>query len=217
MKKKIVFGTMALGAVLLAVLLGRGADRRDDKPAARKASGVDKRIPWTTSKVRGSPDPPSPYLTELAFPKLKFDEPLDITSAPGSSRLFVTERYGRVFSFPNDPRTAKADLLLDLNKLLGRTTPKSLAAYGFAPHPQFATNGNVYVTYAIDLEKELPSGTRVSRFHVLAGDPPRCVCDQSGCTSAACAPQRLHLRRMPPSHSLVRSIACCLWLMSAWM
>src|SRR5439155_17210871 len=43
-----------------------------------------------------------------------------------------------------------------------------------APHPQFAKNGLVYVTYVIDNEKELPAGTRVSRFHVLPGDSPRC-------------------------------------------
>src|SRR5207245_1080214 len=122
----------------------------------------------------GSPEPPSPYKTELAFPKLKFDEPLEIASAPGSPRLFVVERYGRVFSFPNDPGVERADLLLDMNQVLGRTAPKTLAIYGFAAHPQFARNGFVYVTYVVDADRELPNGTRVSRFHVLPGEPPRC-------------------------------------------
>jgi len=77
MKQKTVFGAAAVIVVWMAVLLGRGADGRDDgKPAARAASGLDQRVPWTTSKVRGSPDPPTPYRTEIAFPKLKFDEPL---------------------------------------------------------------------------------------------------------------------------------------------
>src|SRR5438128_750385 len=96
------------------------------------------------------------------------------TKRTASERLFVTERYGRVFSFPNDPAVEKADLLLDLNLSMGRTAPKTIAAYGFALHPKFAQNGFVYVTYVIDLEKELPAGTRVSRFHVLPGEPPRC-------------------------------------------
>src|SRR5439155_25705567 len=158
------------------LLLGRAADeRKQNRPADRKAVGIDKRVPWTTSRVRGSPEPPSPYKTEIAFPKLpKFDEPLDLNSAPVLPRLFVTERYGRIYSIRTDPQTDRADLLLDLNKVLGRTTPKSLAAYGFAPHPQFSRNGFVYVTYVIDAEKELPNGTRVSRFHVPPGDPPRC-------------------------------------------
>src|SRR4051812_48969693 len=60
-----------------------------------------KRVPWTTSKVRGSPEPPSPYRTELAFPKLKFDEPLDLNF--GNGRLFVTERYGRIYTIPTEP------------------------------------------------------------------------------------------------------------------
>lgn len=169
MRRKAGLVLVALGTVLLGVLLGSLWLQ-----ANRKPYGLEQRIPWATSRVRGSPDPPSPYKTELAFPLLKFDEPLDITNAPGDEHLFVTERYGRVFSFRNDPQTAKADLLLDLNQVLGRTTPGTLAAYGFAPHPRFAQNGLVYVTYVINLEKELPTGSRVSRFRVLPGQPLRC-------------------------------------------
>lgn len=142
----------------------------------QKKAGITPRVPWTMSRVRGSPDPPSPYRTELAFPKLKFDEPLDMTSVPGSERLFVVERYGRILSFSNDPNVEKPDLLLDLNQHLGRTEPKTLAAYGFAAHPQFAKNGFVYVTYVLASsdEKEMPKGTRLSRFQVQPGEPPSC-------------------------------------------
>ncbi len=156
------FAATALGLLLVGAFAGDGPK---SKP------GLDSRVPWETSKVRGSPEPPSPYKTELAFPKLKFDEPLDISGAPGSNRLFVVERYGRVFSIPIDPTVTKPDLLLDLNPILGRTAPKTMAAYGFAVHPKFAQNGYVFVTYVVDLEKELPNGTRVSRFRT-SGDPP---------------------------------------------
>lgn len=163
-------------AALLTVLTGlwltgsAPSSRAEDKKAK---STLDKRVPWTTSKIKGSPEPPSPFRTEFAFPKLpKLDEPLDITGAPGSDRLFITERYGRVFSIKNDPSVTSADLLLDLNIHLGRATPKTLAAYGFVAHPQFAKNGFIYVTYVIDAEKDLPKGTRVSRFK-CAGDPPK--------------------------------------------
>src|SRR5205809_4314568 len=167
MRQRIMFAMMIIIALLTGLFLGRDpGSRGEDKTPKRRPFGLEQRVPWTTSKVRGSPDPPSPYRMEPAFPKLKFDEPLDITNAPGSERLFVTERYGRVFSFPNDPAVEKADLLLDLNLSMGRTAPKTIAAYGFALHPKFAQNGFVYVTYVIDLEKELPAGTRVSRFHV---------------------------------------------------
>jgi uncharacterized repeat protein (TIGR03806 family) len=168
-----VLATMVVPAALTA-FLGRTPGSRSDDKSPTKLFGLDRRMPWTTSKVRSSPVPPSPYKTDLAFPKLKFDESLDISSIPDYPRIFVVERYGRIFSFPNDPQTEKADLLLDLNALLGRATPKTMAAYGFALHPQFTRNGFVYVTYVIDLEKELPKGSRVSRFRVSPGDPPKC-------------------------------------------
>ena len=34
--------------------------------------GIESRIPWTDSKVVGSPDPPSPYFTKPAFERLRF-------------------------------------------------------------------------------------------------------------------------------------------------
>jgi putative heme-binding domain-containing protein len=139
---------------------------------AEQPGGKAKRVPWTTSKVRGSPEPPSPYRTELAFPKLKFDEPLDLNF--GAGRLFVTERYGRVYTIPTDASVEKPDLLIDLNPVYGKTAPKSLAVYGCAPHPLFAKNGYVFLTVVPDATKEEPKGTRVARF-TAKGDPP--VCD----------------------------------------
>jgi uncharacterized repeat protein (TIGR03806 family) len=175
MPQRFLFMTLVLASLAAAVLLGDAPEGRGEgKPAAGKAHGLERRVPWTTSRVRGSPEPPSPYRTELAFPKLKFDEPVDITSVPGSTRLFVAERYGRIYSFPNDRQTAKADLLLDMNQVLKRTAPRTLAVYSIAAHPQFAKNGFVYVTCITDNDRELPRGTRVSRFRVLPGDPPRC-------------------------------------------
>src|SRR6185369_5426645 len=139
-------------------------------PAKEPAAG--KRTPWTTSKVRGSPEPPAAYRTEVAFSKLKFDEPLDLNF--GNGRLFVTERYGRVFTIPTDPNVEKPDLLIDFNPIYGKTAPKSMAVYGCAPHPNFAKNGYVYFTVVPDPSKEEPKGTRVSRF-TASGNPP--VCD----------------------------------------
>jgi hypothetical protein len=52
-------------------------------------------------------------------------------AAPGSNRFYVAERYGKIFSFANDPNTDKADLVLDLKKTI----------YGLTFHPQFAKNG----------------------------------------------------------------------------
>lgn len=129
-----------------------------------KPFGLERRIPWNTSRVKGTPEPPAPYRTELAFPKLKFSEPLEMAVAPGSGRLYVAERYGKILSFANQPQADQAELFLDLGKVI----------YGFAFHPQFERNGFVFVTYVVNADKEEPQGTHLSRFSISANNPLRC-------------------------------------------
>jgi len=135
----------------------------------RKPFGLDKRVPWTASNVKGSPEPPPPYKTELAFPKLpKFEEPLDLTFAPGTNRLFVAGRWGKIWSFVNKKDVARADLALELK---GKDGAKQVI-YAFTFHPKFKDNGYIFVTWIPDPSKEgLPKGSRVSRFTVK-GEPP---------------------------------------------
>jgi glucose/arabinose dehydrogenase len=124
------------------------------------------RASWTTSRVSGSPEPPTPYLTQPAFPNLTFAEPLEADVAPGDNRIYVAERYGRIVSFENNKDAKSTDVFLDLGKVI----------YGFAFHPQFQQNGYVYVTYIVDPVLELPQGTRLVRFTAQrSGDGlPRC-------------------------------------------
>jgi uncharacterized repeat protein (TIGR03806 family) len=157
--------------------------------AAEPATPTATRDAWTSSRVSGSPDPAPPYRVEPAFPRLKFEHPLDFASiprgdrargdnpAPGndrvsgnakppsSNRLFVAEQGGRIFSFPNDPNADKPDLVVDLKQV-----HKDLSAlYGFTFHPDFARNRFVYVCYVTQNDK--PDGTIVSRF-TMTGDEP---------------------------------------------
>src|SRR5438094_4659402 len=62
-----------------------------------------KRVPWTTSRVVGSPDPPPPFKVVRAFPKLKFNNPLLMARCPGSDRFFVGEFAGVLHSFRDTP------------------------------------------------------------------------------------------------------------------
>src|SRR5262245_22192541 len=79
---RIPIGASLFAAALLGLAL--------DTPAQdRRPFSLDRRVPWTTSQVRGSPDPPAPYRTENAFPRLKFDEPLELAAVPGSDRWVV--------------------------------------------------------------------------------------------------------------------------------
>ena len=152
MRRLVLFSAsvLALPLILLA------ADQSD-----KTLVGIDKRIPWTTSHVQGSPEPPSPYRSERAFPKVHFDEPLDMAQILGSNRLAIVQRHGKLFTFVNDAKTEKADLLLDVKHTV----------YSLAFHPKFAENGFLYVTYVHD-DKETPTGSKVARYHV-SGDPPQ--------------------------------------------
>ena len=73
---------LSIPLLLVGFLTPPWFGRADD--ASKPPVGIDKRVPWTTSKVKGSPEPPPPYRTEIAFPKLKFDEPLELSIVPGS-------------------------------------------------------------------------------------------------------------------------------------
>lgn len=137
------------------------ADTSDSQGTRTAKFGLEKRVLFTTSKVQGSPEPPAPYLTQPAFPKLKFFEPLAMTTLPGTDRLVIAERKGKIFSFANDPQTDKPEVLLNVGKTV----------YGVAFHPQYKTNGFVYVTYILDPEKPSPQGSRLARFKALDGDP----------------------------------------------
>ena len=69
-------------------------------------------------------------------------------------------------SFPNDSRSAKADLAIDLVKV----HPELSALYGLTFHPKFDTNRHVYVCYV--LKNDVEDGSVVSRFEASRSDPP---------------------------------------------
>ena len=148
------------GLVCVAILASAAALPADDNPSGksvtRKPWGIETRVPWTTSHVVGTPDPPAPYKTEEAFPHLKFDEPLAMCAVPGANRLAIAQRHGKIYTFENDPQVRDIRLVVDV----GRTV------YGLAFHPQYAENGWIFVTSVLDDKNSLPSGSRISRFTV---------------------------------------------------
>jgi len=120
----------------------------------RRQYGIQERELWTTSRVQGSPEPPTPYSTEFAFANLRFDQPLDMAVVPGTNRLAIAERLGKIYTFENRPEVTEKQLLIDL----GRTV------YGFTFHPQFIRNGHFFTTSVDDPLKETPEGSRISRY-----------------------------------------------------
>jgi uncharacterized repeat protein (TIGR03806 family) len=162
MPRFIGLGAVALAGIAAVLLIGPGpqtAAKPEDKP--HKPYGIDKRTPWTTSHVQGSPEPPSPYRLENAFPKLKFDLPLELVPMPGTKRLAVAQQHGEAYTFENRRDTTDKHLLLSVKRDI----------YSLAFHPKFAENGYVYVT-TIEPEEGKPDGNKVVRFKLKQADPP---------------------------------------------
>ena len=150
---------IALSTLLLG--LGHGNAQQDPQ---------DKRVPWSTSRITGSPEAPPPFRSERTFAKLGFSNPVLITTAPFEKRMVVAEQGGKVWSFMNNPACEKADLLIDLASSLKLDTQQYggfEALYGLAFHPRFAKNRLCYLCYVVRGKNgPHPQGTRVSEFRL---------------------------------------------------
>ena len=78
---------------------------------------------------------------QRAFPKLRFVNPLDAVTIPGTDRLVVVEQHGRLFSIPNEETGDKADLFADLKQY----NPEVVECYGIAFHPRFPEQPYAFV------------------------------------------------------------------------
>ncbi|HET6425536.1 MAG TPA: PQQ-dependent sugar dehydrogenase [Planctomycetaceae bacterium] len=124
-----------------------------------KPFNTQQRQLWTTNHIVGTPDPPDPYTTELAFPQLKLHEPLSVGLIPGSNRFGVATRPGKIYSFEIRRDVEDAKLLLDVSRTV----------YGLVFHPDFANNGYLYVMSMLP-GPESPTGSRISRYRMKRGD-----------------------------------------------
>jgi putative heme-binding domain-containing protein len=129
------------------------------------------RVPWNTSRIHGSPDPPAPYRVERAYAKLIFASPLEVMTIPGSERLVVVEQRGRILSIPSDEECEQADLFADLKQF----DPEIVESYAITFHPQFPENRLAFVWINLDLRGKptRENGTRIVRFRVTEENPPR--------------------------------------------
>lgn len=125
------------------------------------------RTPWTSSRVVGSPDPPKPYHVERVYPKLEFRNPVELMPLGDTGRMMLLELGGKLYTFNDDPNRDQADLAIDLSAQVDQFR----RAFGFAVHPDFDENRQVFIVYAGDPVAR-PDGTRLSRFTLSSTDPP---------------------------------------------
>ncbi len=133
--------------------------------AAAASSNIDgselHRIPWTESRMIGSPEPPLPFRVIRAYEKLPLFAPVYFRVEPGTDRIFFVDHKGdwkepgglRVFQDRQDVDSSKP--LLHMNRLI----------YGFCFHPKYAENGFVFLISNGPMEAANKQN-RISRFTV---------------------------------------------------
>ena len=111
-------------------------------PANPKGAGGrwEKRMPLTTSKVRGFPDGPAPYQVERVYPDKKIVFPLITAAIPNSDQLLVITldrgtEMATIQRMKDDPKVSKWDLWLD--------STDTIVQIEF--HPKWAENGYVFL------------------------------------------------------------------------
>ncbi len=95
------------------------------------------------------PDPPGPpatVQTQRVFANVVLNSPTALTQAPGdASRWFALNKAGVITVFDNDPVNAVGSTFLNIS---GRVLNMGEAGLlGLAFHPEFANNGEVFVSY----------------------------------------------------------------------
>ena len=89
-----------------------------------------------------------------AFPQLSFNQPLFLThSGDSTDRIFVVQKTGIVHVFPNDPAVTSTKTFLDISGRLfppGHPDNGETGLLSLAFHPDYKTNGRLYLSYVDD-------------------------------------------------------------------
>jgi glucose/arabinose dehydrogenase len=155
--------TGLLSVVSAAVLL---ASLSDQPGTATRPYGLEKRLPLTTSRVVGAPDPPPPNRVQRVFPNLSPKFPIAVVHQPGSNRLLLINEewsYGpvKIERIVDDPKTSEVETLLVLNAV----------AYSIVFHPDFANNGYLYIGNNGPEKGKGPKKTQIHRY-TMERQPP---------------------------------------------
>jgi putative heme-binding domain-containing protein len=167
---------------------------RAGSPEESIHSKIERTVPWTKSRVQGTPDKPPAFSLERVFPKLSFRAPVSLHPFPhnslsketrnaqegkNSTRWVVVEQSGKIFSFRSESSIDRADLMIDLanpRPKFSESAPadgSNINAFSLAFHPRFQENRFVYICYLVQKGKIHPNGTHIARYRVTEDNPPK--------------------------------------------
>jgi len=127
---------------------------------ARPEPPPEPHVPWTTSRVVGSPDPPLPFRAVPAFPKVRIRHSLYLAFEPGTGRALVVQQEGRIHVFAPDPEIARTEIFLER---------KDTWFYSMKFHPRYAENHWVYVFANGPPDTEPNKKNQILRYTVRNG------------------------------------------------
>lgn len=148
-----------------------GAPIIDAAVDAPPVIGLDQRPANPTCKAFSPPPTTGQVRLVSRFPLLHFTVPTGLFQRPGdNARWYVTERRGRIVSFPNNPAATDADtrVALDLRAVTFANVDCSMSGIAFPPN--FAASHRAYVSYCYagpDTGNHLQ--IRISRFATADG------------------------------------------------
>ncbi|MEK7952316.1 LamG-like jellyroll fold domain-containing protein [Luteolibacter soli] len=136
MKKSTVYRCAALlwAATLPLFAQQHGLTSRPDVDAY-----YDGTFPTTPPAVPGN------WSTVIAFPNLTFLNPVGLAPVPGTNKLIVWERDGKIWTFDNNAATTTKTLVVDLSSNVQGWDDSGLL--GLALHPDFQNNHQMYIWY----------------------------------------------------------------------
>ena len=117
--------------------------------------------PWTTSRVKGSPDPPLPFRAVPIFKNVALDRPTDITWLPDAQRWVANHAGSQIVTFANDPENAVAKPLLNLSDVYGS---KVDVGYATKFHHDLKNQPWCFVTFTS--KRKLDDGHHLARLKV---------------------------------------------------
>ncbi|MFH5806477.1 PQQ-dependent sugar dehydrogenase [Alienimonas sp. DA493] len=129
--------------------------------------------PADTNETAGVPAPPTgvdesplPVKAVRAFEFLTFDRPILLTHpGDGSDRVIVVTQKGPIYQFPNDPEAEEATPFADLSdRVVYNEKQNEEGLLGLAFHPDFKTNGRVFVYYTTT---DAPHTSVISEFKAV--------------------------------------------------
>jgi glucose/arabinose dehydrogenase len=136
--------------------------------AANCLCSAETRKLWTSSKIKGSPEPPPEYIVEPVWPELDLERKLEIAHLPSAGRIFLVGQKGKILGLNDDP-SGKPDPYDFAD--LATSIPNLQSVYGltFLQHPGKLLDAYVFYTAHIPEKKE--NASIVARFKAK-GTPP---------------------------------------------